>query len=241
MRGQLVEARSEAGLLAPRLELGERGVQRDAELQRRLAPAPGVEVRARAQGELLAGEHGIAAGEHGGEALLRAQRHAPQRPRLRARATARSRAPSARRRRARRRRSRSARRARATARPRASPGSAVATRWACSTRFRRATASSASASQVGRRAATSSAAARPSIATVSMSVARDVTTGAGAGPGGASRAPRRRRQQPPLRRAEEAQDEDPADALAEVLADRVAAGIRAQRPGELELDKAKPP
>ena len=46
-------------------------------------------------------------------------------------------------------------------------------------------------------------------------------------------------QQPSLRRAQDPQDEDPADALAEVFTDRVAAGIRAQRPGELNWTKAK--
>ena len=76
MAAQLVQALAEAGLLAPRLEFGERRLERRAQLQRRLAPALGVEVGARAQRELLACEHRVAAREHGGEALLRAQRRA---------------------------------------------------------------------------------------------------------------------------------------------------------------------
>jgi hypothetical protein len=44
-----------------------------------------------------------------------------------------------------------------------------------------------------------------------------------------------------LRGAERSQDEDPADLLAEPLADRVAAGVRAEQPRELERNEAKPP
>ena len=71
---QLGQARAEVAARRPRLELGQRDGERGVELQRGLAPAPGVDVLARAQGELLAGQHGVAAAEQRAEALLRAQR-----------------------------------------------------------------------------------------------------------------------------------------------------------------------
>jgi hypothetical protein len=51
---QLADALGEVGAVAPRLELGERRLKGDAQLQRGLAQAPGVEVGAGAQDELLA-------------------------------------------------------------------------------------------------------------------------------------------------------------------------------------------
>ena len=51
------------------------------ELQGGLAAAPGVDVLARAQRELLAGQHGVAAAEQRAEALLRAQRRVAPRAR----------------------------------------------------------------------------------------------------------------------------------------------------------------
>ena len=57
-------------MLAPDLELGQRGVERDRELQRRLARARVVEVAAGAQRELLAGQGGVATAEQRGEPLL---------------------------------------------------------------------------------------------------------------------------------------------------------------------------
>ena len=67
-------ARAGRRALAPRLELGERRLEGDAQPERGLAPALGVDVGARAQRELLAGQRDVAAGEQRGEALLRAQR-----------------------------------------------------------------------------------------------------------------------------------------------------------------------
>jgi hypothetical protein len=49
------------------------------------------------------------------------------------------------------------------------------------------------------------------------------------------------RQQPALLRAEQVDHEHVGGRLAELLADRVAAGLRPQRPGVFELHKAKPP
>ena len=48
-------------------------------------------------------------------------------------------------------------------------------------------------------------------------------------------------QQPALRRAEHGDDEHVGGRLAELLADRVAAGLGTERPGKFELHKAKPP
>ena len=67
--GELVEAVAEVAAAAPALELGHRGLEREAQLQRRLALAVGVEVPARAQRELLAGERHVAAAEQRGQAL----------------------------------------------------------------------------------------------------------------------------------------------------------------------------
>ena len=78
---QLGQALGEVAARRPRLELGQGDGQRGVELQRGLAPAPGVDVLARAQGELLAGEHGVAAAEQRAEALLRAQRRVAARAR----------------------------------------------------------------------------------------------------------------------------------------------------------------
>jgi hypothetical protein len=71
---ELAQALGQVGPVPPGLELGEGGLERDAQLQRRLAQPPGVEIGARAQDELLAGQRGVAAAEQRREALLRAQR-----------------------------------------------------------------------------------------------------------------------------------------------------------------------
>src|SRR3954452_14732772 len=71
---QLGHARPEVAARRPGLELGQRNGERGVELQRGLAPASGVDILARAQRELLAGEDGVAAPEARAEALLRAQR-----------------------------------------------------------------------------------------------------------------------------------------------------------------------
>jgi hypothetical protein len=70
---QLVDPHAEVAARGPWLELGERGDQRHLELERRLAAAAGVEVLARAQRELFAGQRGVASAEQRGEALLGAQ------------------------------------------------------------------------------------------------------------------------------------------------------------------------
>ncbi len=71
---ELVEAAADGLLGAEGGELGERGLQREVDLQGGLAGAVLIEVEPAAEGELLAGQHGVAAAEQGGEALLRAQR-----------------------------------------------------------------------------------------------------------------------------------------------------------------------
>ena len=67
---QLGQALGEVPARGPRLELGQRGREGRVELQGGLAAAPGVDVLARAQRELLAGQDGVAAAEQRAEALL---------------------------------------------------------------------------------------------------------------------------------------------------------------------------
>ena len=62
-----------AGVVEPLPELDQQRLEADPQLQRRLAVAAGVEVGAGAQQQRLAGVDLLAAAEHGGDPLLRAQ------------------------------------------------------------------------------------------------------------------------------------------------------------------------
>lgn len=64
---------SVAGVAEGSAQLGQQGLKADAELQRRLAIAIGVQVGTGAQEERLTGIEALAAAEHGGDALLGAQ------------------------------------------------------------------------------------------------------------------------------------------------------------------------
>ena len=70
--GQLVEPARDALGRPPALELGQRRLERQRELERGLAPAALVEVEPGAQREVLAGERDVAAGQDRGQPLLRA-------------------------------------------------------------------------------------------------------------------------------------------------------------------------
>ena len=59
-------------------QLGERGVERHQQLERGLAPAAVIEIQARTQRQLLAGQRLLARAQHGGQPRLRLSTlHAP--------------------------------------------------------------------------------------------------------------------------------------------------------------------
>ena len=80
-RAQLLQPLRHPVELAPALQLRRRRGQRGLELQRGLAVAALVEVEPRAQGQQLARERRVAAGEQRREALLRPQRRLARDPR----------------------------------------------------------------------------------------------------------------------------------------------------------------
>ena len=71
VRGQLVEPARDRRRPAPALELGQRGLERERQLQRRLALAALIEVQPRSQRELLARQRDVAPRQQRREALLR--------------------------------------------------------------------------------------------------------------------------------------------------------------------------